>query len=173
MTARGLKGAKSMIATHWSIDFWPMRLIVSLYLILTGAMLAGVALFAGYAIQASQALGRVVAKAVVGAVTHAGPAAVTAAPMSMTPFYLTAAGIAAVFIVATGLMWIRFRGHWLPALVVAMASAVTWWTLVYAAWMRPAPQSPAALAVFAALTAVMTLGALVAIIRRAPGPAAS
>jgi hypothetical protein len=165
-----------MIATHWSIDFWPMRLIVSLYLILTGALLAGVVLFAGFAIQASQALGRVVAKAVVGAVTHAGPGVVTsaaAAPISLTPFYLTAAGIAAVFVIATGLMWFRFRGHWLPALVVAMASAVTWWTLVYAAWMRPAPQSPVSLAVFAALTAVMTLGALVAIIRRAPGPAES
>ncbi len=146
----------------------PARLVVSVYLLVTGSLIAFAIALAGVVILT---LGLVT-----GAVQWLSDIVWLTRPPSPGDFHLTlpyyifggwAAGL--FFLVATGLMWVRMPGHWVGAAVAALVGACAWWALVFAL-LAPPHHPPFALAVvFVAITAVVTFGALAATLQRAPG----
>jgi hypothetical protein len=132
-----------LLPERWTIDFWPMRTIVSLYLVVTGGLIG-------------------VAIVVFGlSPAHTSPARDLAG----------AGAVGAFFLVATALMWTRMRGNWIAAAAAAFIGGGAWWLAAYAILAQPRRASVGSTLVFAVMTAVVTLGVLFATLQRAPGEA--
>ncbi len=154
-----------LLPARWSIDRWPMRTIVSLYLLVSGALLA----FAGVLVGVAQT-SRLIAVQPDGAIVLT-PAIEPHAPLVL---YQAASAVeAAGFLAAIALMWSPWRWKRLPAFAAGLAAAAAWWFIAYVS-VTP-PNHPTALAAggLFVLTAIVTLGALAAIVRRAPAAVGS
>jgi hypothetical protein len=170
-TMGGVDSPMRILPERWTIDFWPMRLIVSVYLVTTGLLIAGAIMLAGLAAQAAAVLAAAAAERVFGALFVVRQAGAQAGPahISIAPYLAGAGAMALFFLVATGLMWTRMRGHWIAAAAAALAGGAAWWLLAYAALAQPEHQPTLGSAlVFVAMTAVVTLGVLAATLQRAP-----
>jgi len=151
----------SLFAARWSIDVWPMRAIVSLYLLTTGVLVAGAIWLVGATVQQAAAVSGIVAVKVFGLtlpVRQGGTAA----------FQVIAAGVAIVFLAATLLMWTGLAIRRAVAALAALLAGAAWWALVCAVVTQPVRPALAPSAVLAGLTAVVTLGVVAATLRRAP-----
>jgi hypothetical protein len=159
-----------LLPDRWTIDFWPMRTIVSVYLIVTGALIGGAVVMTGFMIQAAAALASAAALRVFGALflVRTGTAQPGPAHVSLGPYLAGGGAVGAFFLVATALMWTRMRGNWVAAAAAALVGAGAWWLLAYAVLAQSHRGSPAAAIVFNVMTAVVTLGVLVATLQRAP-----
>ena len=133
-----------LLPERWTIDFWPMRTIVSVYLTVTGCLIGGAIVFFGLSAEHGT---------------------------SFTP-YLAAAGAAgSLFLVAAALMWTRVRGNWIVAATAALIGGGAGWLLAYAILAQPHRASAGSALVFVVMTAVVTFGVFFATLQRAPGGA--
>ncbi|HLK23774.1 MAG TPA: hypothetical protein VKT30_03865 [Caulobacteraceae bacterium] len=156
---------------RWTIDYWPLRLIVSVYLLTTGALLAAAITFVGFAMQAAAVVAAAATAKVFGALLLLRPEAqARPAQVSLTPYLAGSVAVAAVFLAATVLMWTRVRWRWVAAAVAALIAGAAWWLLAYAVLTQPQRHpSLASATLVVAVTAMATLGALAATLQRAPG----
>jgi hypothetical protein len=159
-----------LLPERWTIDFWPMRTIVSVYLIVTGCLTAGAVVVMGSMTRAASVLSTASAVRVFGAVSplRPGGAAAVASHISLAPYLAGGGAIGAFFLVAAALMWTRMRGNWIAAAAAAFLGAGAWWLLAYAILAQPHRASPASAIVFVVMTAVVTLGVVLATLQRAP-----
>jgi hypothetical protein len=156
-----------LLPQRWTIDFWPMRTIVSVYLVVTGGLIAMAIITAGLMVQAMAAAASAATLRVFGALLFARPAAAGPAQASLAPYLVSGAAIGVFFLVAVVLMWVRARQNWVAAAVAAFIGGGAWWLLAYAVLAQhPAPSVQSAV-VFVVMTAVVTLGVLAATLQRA------
>jgi hypothetical protein len=156
-----------LLPQRWTIDFWPMRTIVSVYLVVTGGLIAMAIITAGLMVQAMAAAASAATPRVFGALLSARPAAAGPAQTSLAPYLVSGAAIGVFFLVAVVLMWVRARQNWVAAAVAAFIGGGAWWLLAYAVLAQhPAPPVQSAV-VFVVMTAVVTLGVLAATLQRA------
>jgi len=162
-----------LLPERWTIDFWPMRTIVSVYLIVTGGLIGGAIVVLGFMIQAAAVLASAAALRVFGALFLVQPGGAQAGPahISVGPYLAAGGAVVAFFLVATALMWTRMRGNWVAAAAAAFIGGGAWWLLAYAILAQPHRASPASAIIFIVMTAVVTLGVLFATLQRAPAEA--
>jgi hypothetical protein len=160
-----------LLLERWTIDFLPPRLAVSVYLLVTGSLVGCAIILAGVIMLTLGIVSGV--GQWLSAIVYLTP------PPSPRDFHLTLPyyffggwAVGLFFLVATLLMWVRMPGHWVAAAVAALAGGCAWWALVFALLAPPHHPPFALAAVFVAITAVMTFGALAATLQRAPGPVA-
>lgn len=159
-----------LLPERWTIDFWPMRTIVSVYLLASGGLIALAIITVGLMIQAMAAAASAAALRVFGALFLVRASAAQPGPghTSLGLYFAGGGAVGAFFLVATVLMWVRVRGNWIAAAGAAVIACGAWWLLAYAVLtQQPAPPLASA-GVFVVMTAIVTLGVLVATLQRAP-----
>lgn len=154
-----------ILPARWSIDRWPMRAIVSFYLLASGALLSVTVVVVGLMLHAVQTVALSATQQVFTAMSLTPQAQPHPA---MAAFYAAAVAVAVFFLAAVALMWTPWRLNWAPALVAGLAAAGAWWFLAYANVSPPNHPTPLAVGGLFLLTAIVTLGVLAAIVRRAP-----
>jgi hypothetical protein len=157
-----------LLPERWTIDFWPMRMIVSVYLVVTGGLVAMAIVTVGLMVQAMAVAASAATLRIFGALLLVRPSAPGPAHMSLAPYFAGGSAVGVFFLVAVILMWVRMRGNWIAAAAAAFVGGGAWWLLAYAV-LTQRPQPPLASAsVFVVMTTVVTLGVLAATLRRAP-----
>jgi hypothetical protein len=159
-----------LLPERWTIDFWPMRTIVSVYLLTTGALIGGAIVVVGLTIQAAAVLASAAAMRVFGALFLVRPSTAQPGPahISLAPYLAAGCALGAFFLVATVLMWTRLRGRWVAAAAAAFIACGAWSLLAYAVLTQPHRPALGSSVVFVVMTAVVTLGVLAATLQRAP-----
>jgi hypothetical protein len=162
-----------LLPARWTIDLGPARVVVSAYLLVTGLLIAQAIVMAGIVIKTLaviSATGEVLSDLMYLARPEVTQTAALQAPLMA--YFAAGGAVALSFVVATVLMWVRMRGHWVAATAAALIGGCAWWALAIALLVSPHHPSLAVAAVLIAVTAVVTFGAIAATLQRAPRPIA-